>query len=148
MIEKTDIPADATIHAWARLVRVSQDLIGRVEAELKSAGLPPLSWYDVLLELKRAEPERLRPYQLQEHMLLAQYNMSRLLDRMAKAGLILRQPCEEDGRGHILSLTDEGRSMQRRMWPVYADAIERHFGGCLTSDDVEALINLFSKLRD
>lgn len=147
MIENADTPSDETVHAWARLVRVSQDLIGRVEADLKAAGHPPLAWYDVLLELKRAEPERLRPYQLQDRMLLAQYNMSRLLDRMARARLILREPCVEDGRGHILTLTDEGRAVQRRMWPVYAAAISRHFGARLSAGEAATLAGILTKLK-
>ncbi|MBO6838306.1 MAG: winged helix-turn-helix transcriptional regulator [Alphaproteobacteria bacterium] len=148
MTETTDLPSEATIHAWARLVRVSQDLIGRVEADLKAAGHPPLAWYDVLLELRRAEPDRLRPYQLQERLLLAQYNMSRLLDRMAKAGLIQRVPCEEDGRGHILAITNEGQAVRRAMWPVYARAIARHFGDRLTAGEAETLTALLAKLKE
>jgi hypothetical protein len=56
-----------------------------VEEDLKTAALPPLSWYDLLLELLRAEPGGLRTYRLQSAMLIPQYNMSRLIDSIAKA---------------------------------------------------------------
>ena len=45
---------ETTLTAWARLVRAQQVLLEWVEVELKKAGLPPLRWYDVLLELHRA----------------------------------------------------------------------------------------------
>ena len=93
--EKRDL-SDETVTAWARLVRISQAVLSKVEADLKAADLPPLSWYDALLELERARPDGLRPYQLQERMLLAQYNMSRLTDRLAKAGYIEREDCSDD----------------------------------------------------
>ena len=67
---------------------------------LKSAGLPALEWYDVLLEIERAGP--LRPRDLQSRLLLAQSNLSRLLDRMERAGLIARGDCEQDGRGLVV----------------------------------------------
>ena len=47
--------ADITVTAWARLIRAQQAMLERVEADLKTAGLPPLAWYDVLLELNRTD---------------------------------------------------------------------------------------------
>ena len=81
-------PSEQAITAWARLVRTSQSLLPAVEADLKAQGFPPLAWYDALLELRRAGAEGLRSFELQEQMLLAQYNLSRLTDRLQKAGYI------------------------------------------------------------
>src|SRR6266566_841845 len=75
-------PSDAVIRAWTRLIRAQQAALSAVEADLKTAGFPPLAWYDVLLELSRAEGEGLRPFALEQELLLAQYNLSRLLDRL------------------------------------------------------------------
>jgi hypothetical protein len=33
----------------------------------------------------------------------------------------------EDGRGAYATITEAGSEMLRRMWPVYARGIERHF---------------------
>jgi len=141
-----ELSEEATV-AWARLVRVSQDLLARVEGDVKAAGFPPLSWYDALLELKRAGPSGVRPFQLQERMLLAQYNLSRLIDRLATAGYVERLPAAEDGRGQLLTLTDTGRSLLRRMWPAYRAAILRHFAGRLSDRDVAALGRILETLR-
>lgn len=138
---------DVTVTAWARLQRVSQDLLNRVEEDLKQAGHPPLAWYDVLLEIRRAEPTPLRPFQLQEELLLAQYNLSRLLDRMATSGVLERRPCVEDGRGHSLHLTAQGRKLLTDMWPVYAKAIKTHFAARLTTPEREALNGILGKLK-
>ncbi len=128
-------------------MRVSQYLLIRVEADLKSAGLPPLSWYDALLELKRAGSKGLRPFQLQREMLLAQYNLSRLVERLVKASYVERLPSEVDGRGQILRITRSGRDLLRRMWPAYEAAIQEHFANGLDSRDFRELSRLLSKIR-
>jgi DNA-binding MarR family transcriptional regulator len=140
-------PTEAAIQAWARLIRVEQALLGRVEEELKAARLPPLVWYDVLLELVREPGDRLRHRDLHRRMLLAKYNLSRLLDRMEADGLIGRQAVEDDARGEYVRVTTRGRDMQKRMWPVYRRAIAKHFSNHLTVDDVDQLLSILDKLN-
>ena len=70
--------------------------LGRGRAGLEElAGFPPLSWYDALLELSRAPNGMLRPVELEKHMLLPQYSTSRLVDRLAEAGLAERKTCSD-----------------------------------------------------
>jgi len=47
MTEKAT-PSPEAITAWARLMRVSRQLVENAEDALKESGLPPLAWYDVL----------------------------------------------------------------------------------------------------
>jgi DNA-binding MarR family transcriptional regulator len=80
-------------------------------------------------------------------LLLAQHNVSRLLDRLEKVGLIRREAHERDGRGQQIHITDAGLDLQKRMWPVYGAAIERHVGSKLAGDDeAEDLAGLLRKL--
>jgi len=58
-------------------VRAEQALLYRIEGDLNLARLPPLLWYDVLLELVREPGERLRHRDLLRRMLLAKYNRQR-----------------------------------------------------------------------
>ena len=146
MPRKTVSSAADGLEAWARLIRVSQAALRDVQADLKAAGFPPLDWYDALLELRRAGPAGLRPYALQDAMLLAQYNMSRLANRLVRAGLAERRPCAEDGRGHVLALTDEGAALLKRMWPAYRAAVETRFASKLTKKDAAQLSALLAKL--
>ena len=138
-------PSDAVIRAWTRLVRAQHRVLGAVEADLRRAGFPPLAWYDALLELRRA-PEGLRPFQLEARMLLAQYNLSRLVDRLEAAGHLARAPSPEDGRGQVLTMTASGRALLAAMWPAYAAAIARHVGGRLTEAEAATLAALLDRL--
>ena len=141
-------PSDETVTAWARLVRAEQTVLEQIAAELKAADLPPLAWYDVLLELSRAEDGRLRPLELERRTLLAQYNASRLVDRMEKAGLVKRLPHPEDGRGQLVAITAAGRAQQKRIWKVYGPAIARHVGAKLRPAEAVELGRLLAKLFD
>jgi DNA-binding MarR family transcriptional regulator len=120
--------------------------MGGVEAELKQAGFPPLAWYDVLLELKRRPNGRLTPGELEQEMLFEQYNLSRLLDRMEADGLVRRVPFPGDKRRQLIEITDEGRLLQKRIWPVYAAAIEKYVGSKLNEKEVQALGDALKKL--
>jgi DNA-binding MarR family transcriptional regulator len=139
-------PTDAAVLAWARLVRAEQALLGAVERDLKQAGFPPLAWYDVLLELVRAADGRLRPYEIEQKTLLAQYNLSRLLDRLEREGLIRRETCPDDARGQWIVVTDQGRALQEKMWKAYAPAIQRHVGDKLDDKSATALGELLGRL--
>ena len=55
-------------------------------------------------------------------------DVTRLTDRMEKAQLVVRSDCPEDGRGTVCQITDAGRRLRARMWPVYKKQIEALFG--------------------
>jgi len=138
-------PSDSVVQAWARLLKAQAKLLTAVECDLKAADLPPLAWYDVLLELCR-EKDGLRPMELQGRLLLAQHNVSRLLERMEVAGLLQRAPHNEDGRGRIATVTAAGRIAQKKIWQVYGAAIEREVGGRLSEAEAASLAGLLGRL--
>jgi len=140
------IPSEAVIRAWTRLVKAARVVLGAVEVDLKTAGFPPLGWYDVLLELSRETGDGLRPFVLEERLLLAQYNLSRVLDRLAEAGYVERHPHPEDRRGQVVRITASGRELLKRMWPVYRAAIARHVGARLAESEARELGVLLYRL--
>lgn len=148
MDRKDKSPAPEAVMAWARLMRVSRQLSEKVEDALKRAGLPPLAWYDALHEIAEAGEGGLRPFQLTERMLLAQYNVSRLLARLEIEGLIEKGQVEADGRGQTVRITASGREMRRKLWAVYGRAIAQHVGDKLGKDELTALSALLGKLRE
>lgn len=142
-----ETPSETTVTAWARLLRAQRITLQAVEAALKAAELPPLGWYDALLELRRADNGGLRPLDLEGRLLLAQHNVSRLIDRLQSSGYVLRQPCDSDGRGQLVVITDAGRDLLKRMWPVYRKAIQAHVGDKLGGDaNAAALGELLQQL--
>ena len=139
-------PSEPVTSAWIALMRARDAVLGAIERDLKAADLPPLGWYDVLLELVRAPGGRLRPFEIERETLVAQYNLSRLLDRLAKEGLITREPHPDDARGQWVVITEKGRAMQARIWKIYAKAIEKHVGDRLDEKSAAQLADLLGRL--
>lgn len=140
-------PDRATVDAWIGLHAASRRLLERVEKDLHAADLPPLAWYDVLLEVDRAGDTPLRQGELGERLLLAKHGISRLVDRLEREGLVARHPCPDDQRVQFVTATAAGRRMLRRMWTVYGASLQRHFGARLGPGQAASLRDLLDPLR-
>ncbi|MBD9374381.1 winged helix-turn-helix transcriptional regulator [Rhizobium sp. ARZ01] len=146
MSKRTNLPSAEVTRAWINLMRAQRSLLTAIENDLRSAGQPPLGWYDVLWELDRAGDGRLRPYEIEERTLLAQYNLSRLIDRLEREGLVKRETFDQDGRGRWVVITEKGRSVRAAMWDIYGRSIQAHIGERLGEDKAAMLAALLSRL--
>jgi len=145
-MQKTTPPINKVMQTWVQLYRTQQMLLDAVERSLKQAGLPPLAWYDVLLELQRKRQDGLRQYEIGDKILLNKHNLSRLLDRLGNHDLIERQPCDEDGRGNVIKITHAGEVMLKQVWPVYSQSMMQNFGDRLNADEIHELNRLLNKV--
>lgn len=118
---------DEQLAAWRAFLRAHSSMLRRIGSDLEEAGLPPLSWYDVLAALRDAPEQNLRQVELAERVLLSTSGLSRLVDRIERAGLVRRAACPVDRRSFHVQLTPEGAEMLERMWPVYARGIAEDF---------------------
>ena len=125
--------------AWRSLISAYSVAVERIERELSEAGLPPLAWYDVLLELSVAPGCRLRMHELARAVVMSRSGLTRLVDRLEKADLLHREPDPTDGRGSFASLTAEGASIREKMWPIYARGIAEHFGAHVSEEEAEVI---------
>jgi DNA-binding MarR family transcriptional regulator len=139
-------PSKSVVDAWMALNRAQRHAFETIEAELKSAGLPPLTWYDVLLELWREPGGRLRQSELEHKMLFPQYGISRLVDRLEREKLIRRERCQDDARAYWVVISDKGLALRQRMWPLYAAAIQRHLGEKLSDQEAARIAEGLRKL--
>jgi DNA-binding MarR family transcriptional regulator len=141
-----DMPSQSAVAAWTRIIRASRSVVGAIEGDVKEAGFPPLSWYDVLLELSRAPDGRLSPGDLESRTLFAQYNLSRLVDRLEAEKLVRRVSYPGDKRRHFVEITGGGTALRETMWPIYAAAIERRLGALLSEEEAGMLAKLLDRI--
>jgi DNA-binding MarR family transcriptional regulator len=139
-------PSEKKIDSWAGLIRAQTYLLEQIAMEFKQAELPPLEWYDVLLELKRAPEGKLRFNEIGARILLSKSNISRLIDRLEKEKLLVREHCGDDRRGLYAVITEKGRELQKAMWPVYASAINKHFASKLSEAEAKVILSLMQRL--
>jgi DNA-binding MarR family transcriptional regulator len=116
---------DETLTTWRAFLNAHARVTRAISRDLAAAGLPDLSWYDVLWALYRRP---LRVKELAEAVVLSPTAMSRFVDRVEKAGYVRREPDPDDRRALRITITDEGRELLRRMWPIYSAGIEERFG--------------------
>jgi DNA-binding MarR family transcriptional regulator len=95
--------------AWRGLVRAHSCLVKRLDAELEAEHGLPLSSFQVLLRLARADGGKLRMHDVAASVLLSRSGLTRLVDRLEKEGLVDRCSCENDARGAYAVITAAGR---------------------------------------
>lgn len=133
--------------AWIGLVQAQQSLVDKVEKELKKKGLPSLSWYDVLWELERSEHGILRLNDLGKRVLLDKYNVTRLAQRLEDEGLVIRDQCPKDGRGITAAITEKGKKLRKKMWPVYEEVVRENFLCKFNSKELKELSNFIERIQ-
>jgi len=127
--------------AWTRIVRMLEG----VKRDLKRSCLPPVIWKDALLELAQAPAGTMRSIEVERRIVLPQYSLSRLIDRLVESGLVERRPCEDDKRG-LIAITPAGRELQKRSSKAYSTAVKRHVGAALSGADLVRLSDIFGRL--
>src|SRR5918992_872540 len=125
--------------AWRGLLRVHAALVRELDAELDAAHDLPLSSYDVLIYLQAAPGKRLRMAELADSVLLSRSGVTRLVDRLAREGLIERDTCTSDGRGCFAVLTEQGEQALARARPTHLAGVRERFLSRFSEDELEQL---------
>ena len=131
--------------AWRSFLRAHATLVRRLEGELLAEHDLPLPSYDVLVQLSEAPGRRLRMTELADRVLLSRSGLTRLVDRLARDGLVERQACPDDARGTLAVLTDAGLDRLRTAWPTHLRGVAAHLGR-LSPAEVQQLTVLMAKL--
>ena len=95
--------------AWGKLLNVYAVMTRRLEEMLQNQYQLLHEEFEVLLRLQWAEDHRKRIRELAEASVLTHSGMSRLVERLVKAGLVQRESASEDGRGAYAVLTPAGQ---------------------------------------
>lgn len=117
-----------------------------IESDVQRDGRVPLSWYDVLLELDGAGERGLRMHDLSERVVLSRTRVSRLVDEMARSGLVRKESDAGDKRMVWALITDAGRAALRETAPAYMRGIQRRFSTHLTEDEAETIAKALLKV--
>src|SRR5262245_9530906 len=141
-----DRPSTDHVAAWRALLTAHAELTEWMDAALRAADVIPLRWYDALFSLYEAPGRRLRLAEMAKATLLTRSGLTRLVDRLEQAGLLTREPCEDDARGAFAVLTPEGLQALRRCWRIYGTEIEATVGRRLTASEARTLRALLTRL--
>src|SRR3712207_1963939 len=113
--------------AWRGMLRAHAALVRALDAELEQAHGLPLTHYDVLIYLRAAPGRRLRMAELADSVLLSRSGVTRLVDRLERDGLLVRDTCTSDGRGCFAVLTDKGEALLQQARATHLDGVRERF---------------------
>jgi DNA-binding MarR family transcriptional regulator len=133
--------------AWAAISHTHAAVTGRLQEALASADLPPLPWYEVLATVADSEERRLKMGELAEALVISRGGLTKLVDRLVKAGLMERTFCETDRRVSYATLLPAGTDLLEEMRPVVVAELDLAFAANISARQAEELRTTLERVQ-
>lgn len=133
------------MEAWRTYIETYGDLINALERDLVEHGMT-LGDYQVLVYLSEADGHAMRMCDLADMLQLSPSGLTRRLDGLVKAGMVVREGSTEDRRVMMAKLTDDGRAALERTAPHHVASVRRHIFDHLDDVQVDALASIFRSI--
>jgi len=143
----TETDVDPHREAWISIVQTHAAVTGRLQEALTGAELPPLPWFEVLATLDRAPEQRLKMGDLAEALVITRGGLTKLVDRLIKAGLLERTFCETDRRVSYATLLPAGVELLAEMRPVVRAELAAAFTANLSVAEADQLRETMDRIR-
>lgn len=121
-------------------------LVRELDRELEAEHGLPLHQYEVLLVLARSECGRMRMSELADQVLLSQSGLTRLVDRLERAGLVTRERCEVDRRGLWARITDAGRARFETARITHLEGVRTRFLDRFSPGELTVLADAWERI--
>ena len=136
----------ALITTFGRLLEAHARLGRHLGHSLEREADLPHTWFEVLLRMSRAEAGRITMSALAQQVALTGGGITKMIDRMVRAGLVQRVPCPTDRRVSYATLTSAGQDALERALPGHARNLRQAFSD-FTEQDLCTLDELLDRLR-
>ena len=130
---------DDQLAAWSGFLMGHAQIVRALDAELEREHGLPLSSYDVLIQLSLVPDRRLRMFELADAIVLSRSGLTRLVDRLERAGLVERERGEADPRQMYARLTDRGLEVLADATPTHIAGIKERFLERLSDEQTKQL---------
>lgn len=143
---KLSSPSRDALASWRIFFECALALPDILDAELEAAVGLPFRWYDVLVHLEEAG-HGAPMNEVASRILASKSGLTRVIDKMEKAGLVRRERPEEDRRVVLVFMTEQGGKTLKEARRHHRDGIRRHFTSHLTAEELESLATMLEKVR-
>lgn len=134
--------------AWIAFYTAQLTLIREIGRAMQTETGIGMEEYGVLLGLEMAEENRLRMGEIAGMSSLSPSGITRLVDRLEKDGLVVRQSCPNDRRALHCALTPIGLARREEAWQVYQREIEARFASCMSDEEASTLTQVLRRMSD
>jgi DNA-binding MarR family transcriptional regulator len=128
--------------AWRAWLYSAQLLMDRLDRELTRETGISHAYYEILVALSETPGRMLRMSELADRCLSSRSRLSHAVSRLEERGWVRRQVYEEDGRGQLAVLTDEGFAALESAAPVHVESVRTHLFDQLSPEQVAAMRDL------
>lgn len=135
-----------SLRLWLRLLACENLIEQTVRARLRIAFDITLPQFDVLSELEHAG-SALTMSQLSQKLMVSNGNVTGVVDRLERDGLVRRRASSTDRRVQYIELTEQGISLFRDIASEHEHWIENLLGD-LSPNEIKALIAGLGKAKD
>jgi DNA-binding MarR family transcriptional regulator len=143
----SDSPLDPReLGAWRGLLRVHASLSKALDAQLEAAHGLPLTSYEVLKYLADAEGQKMRMCDLASSVILSRSGLTRMVDRLERDGLLVRESCASDARGAFAKLTPAGHEKLAAARATHLAGVRSLFLDHLTDEELDVLSGVWDRV--
>ena len=137
------------VRLWLRVLSCTNAIEGRIRSELRRRFDTTLPRFDVLAQLEHAERDgtgALTMGELSRRLMVSNGNVTGLVERLEREGLVSRTRLATDRRRQAVRLTSNGRRALRAMLPEHGAWVAAMFAG-LSAKERSRLYELVGKLK-
>jgi len=132
--------------AVLNIVLTGTELVKEGTHTLKPVGLTDAQFNVLMLLSEHSDGRRLNQTELGRMLLVNRSNITGLVDRMERDGLVSRRPDPDDRRINWIEMTDRGREVLSTAHEAYYRRIEDVMSG-LPAEDCRTLCRLLEEVR-
>ena len=125
--------------AWRAWLYSTQLLQDRLDRELTHETGISHAYYEILVALSETPGRAMRMSELADRCLSSRSRLSHAVSRLEERGWIRRQVCENDGRGQLAVLTDDGFAALEAAAPIHVESVRRNLFDQLSPEQVAAM---------
>lgn len=133
-------------NAWGGLLGTYARMNRIIEEDLQAHSHITHVEFEVLLRLSWNESHRMRIQDLATESILSRSGVSRVVERLEKAGLVIREEAPEDRRGAYAVLTEAGAERFRTAAEKHAECVRKNFLSKFSKDELKAMAVFWKKL--
>ena len=132
--------------AWGGLISTYSRVSAQLEDDLRRNSGISRAEYEVLLRLFFNDEGRLRITEIADRSLLTRSGMSRLVDRLERAGLVERHGDTDDRRGAYAAITEHGRDHFTATATRHAALVRELFLSHFTNEEQKTMASFWDRL--
>lgn len=116
----------------------------RISEFLKTYDLSPVKFNTLMLVKHKGGKEGLSQNEISQHLIVSPSNITRLLDRLTKDGLIERCAHASDRRVNLIKITKKASQILDKAWPSYSQSV-KDMTALLPAQEVKNMSKLLLK---